>query len=62
VRLGHPDVFERVTAELSRPPNAIGFVDDRADNVASAVEHGWFGHHYQSLDGVVSWLEGFGLL
>lgn len=58
----HPDVFERVTVELDRPPQAVGFVDDREDNVTAAIAHGWSGHHYQSLDGVVEWLRSLGLI
>jgi putative hydrolase of the HAD superfamily len=58
----HPDVFDLVTLELERTPTAIGFVDDREDNVAAAIAHGWHGHHYRDLDGVVAWLTGLGLL
>jgi len=58
----HPDVFERVTSELARPATSIGFVDDREDNVEAAVAHGWTGHHYRSLEGVVDWLASLGLL
>ncbi len=58
----HPDVFDRVTIELGRPASTVGFVDDREDNVAAAIAHGWTGHHYRSLEGVVEWLASLGLL
>jgi putative hydrolase of the HAD superfamily len=56
-----PDVYRTVTGRLGLEPARIGFVDDRFDNIAAARSHGWHAHHYDTLDGVARWLEGFAL-
>lgn len=53
-----PAAYEWCVQELGLPAGEILFVDDRADNVAAAREHGLRGHLFTSVDALTAALEG----
>jgi putative hydrolase of the HAD superfamily len=56
-----PEIYVRVEEELGLPGEALWFVDDKPENVATASERGWHAHLWVDDDDTRAWLvrEGF---
>ncbi|MGL4319436.1 MAG: HAD-IA family hydrolase, partial [Paracoccaceae bacterium] len=57
-----PRIFEMVEADCGLAPNALLFVDDKAENIAAAVARGWQGHVFTGAEGWAARLVATGLL
>lgn len=57
-----PEIYARVEDDCGHPPEALLFVDDRADNIAAARARGWHGHVFTDAEGWARDLVARGLL
>lgn len=57
-----PAIYAVVERETGLAPNALLFVDDKAENVAAAVARGWRAHQFESWQGWARLLVAEGLL
>ncbi|MFX0543093.1 HAD family hydrolase [Roseovarius sp. S4756] len=57
-----PAIYAAVEADCGLPPEALFFIDDRADNIAAAAARGWHVHHFQGPEGLAQNLVTLGLL
>lgn len=53
-------LYARLEARAGLPPDALCFVDDRAENVAAARERGWHAHRFRDAATLEAWLWGSG--
>lgn len=57
-----PRIYARVEADSGLPPEALFFIDDRADNIAAAAARGWRTHRFDGVEGLAARLVAEGLL
>ena len=57
-----PAIYAHVEASLGLTPDDLAFIDDRADNVATAASLGWTTHLWISDADTRDWLTSLGLL
>lgn len=57
-----PRIYALVEQDCDLAPEALLFVDDRADNIAAAADRGWQTHHFQHPQGWADRLVAAGLL
>lgn len=57
-----PAIYALAARRFGHAPGSMLFIDDNADNIASAVAQGWHGHHFIDAAGLERDLRGRGLL
>lgn len=57
-----PAIYAHVEAGVGVPPEALFFIDDRAENIAAAAERGWQTHLFETPEGLADRLVAEGLL
>lgn len=56
-----PEIYAVVTDTLGVEPSQVWFVDDKAENVATATDLGWNAHLWSGDDDTRAWLQAEGL-
>lgn len=46
----YPAIYAALEARVPQPPQALFFIDDRADNIAAAQARGWQGHVFTNAE------------
>jgi 2-haloacid dehalogenase len=54
-------IYEILEQETGIFPEGLLFIDDKPENIAAAKARGWQGHLFDSPEGLISALKGFGL-
>ena len=57
-----PAIYAIAEARFGLPPEALLFIDDKAENIAAAVARGWHGHVFAHAEGLEADLVRHGLL
>jgi FMN phosphatase YigB (HAD superfamily) len=57
----HPAIYAEAERRFALEPSATVFIDDRADNIATACTRGWQGIMHQSYPGTLARLQSLGV-